>query len=136
MRKKLEILLKPRTRVCRWIKNQTLNVEIGVRDMNGRKVRSLKIRNGEALFSPGGGVIVKMPGSSEFWLAFGPMKVLEIRKPEKDGAVSIIRNHHLCTECGLLSGQAIASTPGLIAGRMDISFKCNDCGFEWEFRNT
>ena len=96
MKKGVQILLEPGTRVPVWIRNQTLNVRLGRKRLNGRTVRSLKISEGEASFFPGGGVDVKMPGSGEFWGAFQPMKVLEIRDL---GGNVIKRNQYLCTEC-------------------------------------
>ena len=92
MRNGIEVLFEPKTRVPLWVRNQTLNVQLGLGQLNGRRVRSLKIRKGEASFFPSGGVHVKMPGSGEFWVAFQPMKVLEIRDL-KGNLIKIGRAH-------------------------------------------
>src|SRR3989344_4209645 len=132
MKKGVQILLEPGTRVLDWIRNQTLNVELGRERLNGRTVRSLKIRKGEASFFPGGGVEVRMPGSAKFRVAFLPMKVLEIRDL---GGNLIKRNHYLCTECGTLPGKMESYEPStVVAGRVDAIFKCTQCGYRWELK--
>ena len=127
----VEILFESRTRVPLWVRNQTLNVQLGPGQFNGRRVRSLKIRNGEALFFPGGGVVVKMPGSDEFWDAFQPMRVLEIRDLKGN---LIKRNHYLCTECATLTGKMESYKSSDLAGLVDGSFKCTECGHQWELK--
>ncbi len=132
MKKGVQILLEPGTRVPVWIRNQTLNVRLGRKRLNGRTVRSLKISEGEASFFPGGGVDVKMPGSGEFWGAFQPMKVLEIRDL---GGNVIKRNQYLCTECATLTGKMESHEPStVVAGRVDAIFKCTRCGYQWELK--
>lgn len=78
MRSGIKLLLEPGTRVRDWIRYQTLNVEIGREQLNRRSVRFVKIRKREASFFPGGVVVVKMPGSAEFRVAFQPQKVLNL----------------------------------------------------------
>ena len=127
----VELLLEPGTRMPNWIKNQTLNVEIGSGNLNGRKVRSLKIRKGEALFFPGGGVDVKMPGSGEFRVAFQPMKVIEIRDLKGN---LIKRNYHLCAECATRTGEMESYRSSDAQSHVDASFKCTECGYKWELK--
>lgn len=130
MKNGIKLLLEPGARVPNWIRNQTLNIEVGRERLNERPIRFLKIRKGEASFFPGGGVMVKMPGSDEFWDAFQPMKVLEIRDLKDD---LIKRNHYLCTECATLTGKMENYEPStVIAGRMDANFKCTQCGHQWK----
>jgi len=127
----IEVLFEPRTRVPLWVRSQTLDVELGPRELKGRRVRSLKISEGEALFLPGGAVGVKMPGSDEFWVAFEPMKVLEIR--DLNGKL-IKRNHYLCTECATLTGKIESCKSSEVAGHDDANFKCTQCKLQWELR--
>jgi hypothetical protein len=130
MKKGIKLLLEPGTRVRDWIRYQTLNVRVRRERLKGRIIRSLEIRGGEASFFPGGGVEVKMPGSAEFRCAFQPMKVLEIH--DLRGKL-IKRNHHLCTECATLTGKMESHKPStVIAGRMDATFKCTQCGHQYE----
>lgn len=132
MRNGIELLLEPGTRVPNWVRNQTLNIEIGREHLNGRTIRSLKIRKGEASFFPGGGVVVKMPGSDEFWVAFQPMKVLEIHDLKGN---LIKRNHYLCTECATLTGKMMEDyKPSDVSGLVDANFKCTQCGHRWELK--
>jgi len=127
----VKLLLEPGTRVPNWVRNQTLNVEAGRERLNGRTIRSLKIRRGEASFFPGGGVVVKMPGSDEFWIAFQPMKVLEIRDLRSN---LVKRNHYLCTECVTLTGKMENYKPSDVSGHVDGNFKCTQCGYQWELK--
>lgn len=115
----IKLLLEPRTRIRNWIRNQTLNIEVGRERLNGRNIRFLKIRKGEASFVPGGYVIVKMPGSGEFWVAFMPWKVLEIRDLRGN---LIKRNHRLCIKCATLTGARLD----------DEVFECTQCGNQWK----
>ncbi|TAL49540.1 hypothetical protein EPN83_00120 [Patescibacteria group bacterium] len=131
MRIGIKLLVEPGTRVPKWVRNQTLNVEVGRESLNGRIVRSLKIRKGETSFFPGGGVVVKMPGSDEFWVAFQPMKVLEIRDLKGN---LIKRNHYLCTECATLTGKVENHKPSDVAGLVDADFKCTQCRHQWELK--
>lgn len=131
MRNGIKLLLEPGTRVRDWIRYQTLNVEIGRERFNGRSVRYIKIRKGEASFFPGGGVEVKMPGSAEFRVAFRPRKVLEIRDLKGN---LIKRNHYLCTECVTLTGKMGKYEPSTVAGRVDANLKCTQCGHQWELK--
>ena len=75
---------------------------------------------------------MKMPGSGEFWGAFQPMKVLEIRDL---GGNVIKRNQYLCTECATLTGKMESHEPStVVAGRVDAIFKCTRCGYQWELK--
>ena len=130
MRKGVKLLLESGTRVRKWIRYQTLNVEVHRGRLKGRTIRFLTIRGGEASFIPGGGVQVKMPGSAESRCAFLPMKVLEIR--DLRGKL-IKRNHHLCTECANLTGKVESYKEStIIAGLADMTFKCTLCGHQWK----
>jgi hypothetical protein len=131
MRIGIKLLVETGTRVPNWIRNQTLNVKVGRERLNGRTVRSLKIRKGEASFFPGGNVVVKMPGSDEFWGAFPPMKVLEIH--DLKGAL-IKRNHYLCTKCATLTGKMENHKPSDVNGLVDGLVKCTWCGYQWELK--
>ena len=131
MRNGVEVLFEPRTRVPLWVRNQTLNVKLGPGQLNGRRVRSLKIRKGEVSFFPSGGVEVKMPGSDEFRVAFQPMKVLEIRDLKGN---LLKRNHYLCTECATLTGKMDSHKPSDVSGLVDANFKCARCGHQWELK--
>jgi len=131
MKNGIKLLLEPGTRVRDWIRFQTLNVEIGRKQVNGRDIRFVKIHNGEASFIPGGNVDVKMPGSSEFRVAFQPREVLEIRDLKED---LIERNHYLCTECFTLTGKRENTQDydsSIIATGADNLFKCTQCGHQW-----
>lgn len=128
----VELLLEPRTRVPAWIRNQTLSVSVGSVSFQGRRIRSLKIRGGTVSFLPGGSVGVKMPGSHGVWVAFRPLKVLEIR--DLKGTL-IERNHDLCPKCGNLAGSMVSHTqPSTtkVAGLVDGTFECTQCGHRWE----
>ncbi len=127
----VKLFLQPGTRVPSWIRNQTLNIELGYERLNKRKVRFLKICNGEAFFFAGGGVMVKMPGSDKFWVAFSPMRVLEIRDLENN---LIERNHYLCTECVALTGEKKNYQQSNVSGLVDATFACTRCGHRWELK--
>jgi hypothetical protein len=131
MRNGIKLLLEPGTRVRDWVRFQTLNVEIGREQLNGRSVRFVKIRKGEASFFPGGGVEVKMPGSAEFRVAFQPRKVLEIRDLKGN---LIQRNRYFCTECATLTGKMESYEESIVAGRVDAKFRCGQCLHSWELR--
>lgn len=131
MKNGVQLLLEPGTRVRNWVRNQTLNVKVGREQLNRRTVRSLKIRSGVASFFPSGGVEVKMPGSGEFWVAFQPMRVLEIRNLKGN---LIKRNYYLCTECATLTGKMENHKPSDVAGCVDADFKCTHCGHQWELK--
>ena len=128
MGKGVQLFLEPGTRVPGWVRNQDLNVKIRRERLRGRTTRLLLIRKGEAQFCNGGGVVVKMPGSSKWWGVFVPMKVLEIRDLK---GVLIKRNYHLCTECSTLTGR-VESYKQVEGGLLYQTFKCTDCGYEWE----
>ena len=108
-----------------------LNIKIDHERFNGKRVRSLEIRNGEALFYPNGGVVVKMPGSDEFWTAFKPMRVLEIR--DLKGKL-LARNYYLCTKCACLTGEMKVHKHSETFGRIDAKFKCTKCNHQWELK--
>ena len=104
---------------------------LGSENFDGRVVRSLKIRNGEASFFPSGGVQVKMPGSDESWVAFRPMKVLEIRDLKGN---LIKRNHYLCTKCCILTGKRESERQSDACGLIDANLMCTNCGKRWELK--
>ncbi len=133
MKKAVEIILCPGTRIPGWIRNQTLNVEISRVDFIKRTARSLKIRGGEAIFFPGGRVVVKMPGSDEYCAAFGPKRVLEIRNLR---GKLIKRNYYLCAECGFLTGYVENYRPSDVAGLMDKDLICTTCGYRWKLKRV
>lgn len=124
----VKLFLEPGTRIRNWIRNQSLNIEVARESLFGKRiVRTLTIRRGEAGFFPGGGVDVKMPGSEEFWIAFPPRKVLEIRDLKNNSIIE--RNRYLCTECTTLTGETLTTGSGLelrVTG-----YKCTTCGYEW-----
>lgn len=124
------LTLEPGTRIPNWIRNQTLNVKIGNKRhaISGRRLRFLEIKKGEASFCPGGGAEVKMPGSGNFWVAFQPLRVLEIADFE-DGNMK--RNYFMCAKCGTLTGKIVSEKPSTVAGRSDVVVRCTGCGFDW-----
>ena len=130
----VEILLEPGTRVPGWIRSQCLNVvELTIKDLNGRRVRSLKIYGGFSNFFIGGVVDVMMPGSGNWCRAFAPMKALSIRDL-KTGVVQY--NYHCCPKCETLTGYKTgAHRPSAVAGREDVSFACTKCGRQWELKS-
>lgn len=120
----VKLFLEPGTRIRNWIRNQSLHIEVSNELLFGkRRVRTLTIRRGEAGFFPSGGVDVKMPGSDEFWVAFPPRKVLEIRDLKNNSVIE--RNFYLCIECGTLSGEA------KVVGGQVVGYKCNTCNSVW-----
>jgi hypothetical protein len=132
MKKGVEILLVAGTRIPLWITNQSLNVKIGRKTVNGRRVRSLKIKKGEASFMGGGAVDVKMPGSREFIVAFPPLKVLEIRDLKEN---LLERNNFLCKRCFTITGRVLESTPSKEKfGRADFDIICSECGNVWKLK--
>ena len=129
----VEILFELGTRVCDFIRRQDLNIKVSRQRFYNRQVRSLKIQGGEASFTPGGSVEVKMPGSSIFYVAFQPRKVLEIR--DLKGKV-LKRNHHLCPKCCRITGGMVDDKPNKkFHGRVDATFECTNCGNSWELQN-
>lgn len=128
MEKGIELLLSPRVRIPNWIRNQTLNVSVQTIMVNDHRVRSVRIKGADASFAPGIGVIVKMPCSDEWWVAFGDQKVLEIR--DLEGHI-IKRNYNLCTECMSLSGRMVHYTESNAYGRIDATYMCTHCLHTW-----
>ena len=118
---KLYLELGARIRV--WIRNQSLNVTLTREPLGRRNVRVLSIRGGDAGFLPGGRVGVKMPGSGEFWIAFPPMKVLEIRNLKTNSVIE--RNFYLCIVCGTLSGKSV------VVGGQVVGYECVTCNSVW-----
>ncbi len=128
----VKLVLEPGTRVPRWIRYQELNVETGRERLNGRAVRFLKIRKGQASFFVQGTVIVKMPGSKKMHGAFQPMRVLEIR--DLKGNYLIKRNHYLCTGCATLTGKKVSHKSSERSGFVDVIFECSQCEHRWELK--
>ncbi|MDP2671871.1 MAG: hypothetical protein Q8P13_05475 [bacterium] len=120
----VKLLLEPGTRIRNWIRVQDLNIEVCNEERNGRNLRVLVVREGEASFIPGGWVAIRMPGSSEFWTAFAPLKVLEIRN--LNGPIHE-RNWHMCIKCSTLTGKAL--TQPVNEGK----YGCTVCGYQWRF---
>lgn len=129
MKKGVEIPLATGTRIPLWISNQSLNVKVIGKTIMGRHVRSLQIKEGEARFGVVGVVEVKMPGSGEFWVAFQPLKVLEIRDLEGN---LIKRNYCLCEKCFTNTGKISKESPSEKYGRVDVVMQCTECGNTWE----
>lgn len=127
----VEIILEAGVRIPNWIRNQTRNVKIGRKKIHGKNVRILRVRGAEAGFIPGGAVDLRMPGSDEFWVPFGPLKVLQIRDL-KDNLIK--QNYLLCENCftntGKVKSSKISSNPSLV----DSIFQCTECGHEWELK--
>ena len=125
----VEILLISRTRVPIWIRNQTKNVCSGRTRVGPQLVRTIKIRRAGAIFQPGGTVAVKMPGSDEFWTAFLPERVLEIRNLQ---GKLLQRNYHYCERCVANTGKRQSSRQIAGSGFVDATFVCIQCGHTWE----
>src|SRR3954462_1402026 len=92
----VRILLTSGVRIPNWIRNQTKNISFKNEKIMGKTVRVLTIRGGGAMFIPGGEVSVQMPGSTLWWRAFYPMKVLMIQDLGKN---VLIANNYLCEKC-------------------------------------
>lgn len=133
MKKGIEILLTAGTRIPLWISNQTLNIKVTGKTTKGRRVRSLQIKGGEAFFGPAGVVDIKMPGSGEFWVAFHPLKVLEINDLEGN---LIKRNYCLCEKCFTNTGKIVEDSPSEKYGRRDVVTQCTECGNTWELKGV
>src|SRR3989344_9571332 len=132
MKKGVEILLVSGTRIPKWISNQTLNVKVARKVIQGKNVRSLQIKGGESGFGPGGMVDIKMPGSDEWWTAFDIPKVLEIIDLKGN---LIKRNWCLCEKCFTNTGKATKESPSKeVYGRIDFTFQCTECGNVWEIK--
>lgn len=130
-RRGVEILLRPRTRVPRWVINQTLNVSVRREKRGVGWIRVLRIKGaGEVGFIGGGGVGITMPGSDQFWVAFAPLEVLEIR--DLKGAL-VQRNHYLCEKCFTLTGAMKTHVPSKTFGLVDATFECSSCKHSWTF---
>lgn len=125
----VQLRLEPGTRIPIWIRNQSTNVEATRERVNGRTVRLLTIKGSGASFLPGGVVAVKMPGAGEFCVGFQSLKVLEILDLQGN---LIKRNHHLCTECFTNTGEMIDSRPAAHGSRVDATFQCVQCGYQYE----
>lgn len=133
MKSGVKLLLEPRVRIPNWIRNQTLNVKVEVtrRYLRKRSTRVLAICGGEALFIPGGSVVVRMPGSDEYWVAFNPMTVLKILDFESR---PIAQNYYLCTECATLTGKVENHRQSEMVGWADADFRCTRCSHQWKLR--
>jgi len=133
MKKGVLLYLEPGTRIRNWIRNQNLNVTVGRERVNGRLVRTLEIRGGNATFLPGGSVGIRMPGSDQLWVAFSSLKVLEIWDSRSGHLIKA--NHYLCPECYTLTGKVQSHKPSAaIAGREDAVFICHHCQHRWQKR--
>jgi hypothetical protein len=126
-RKGVKLLLAPGTKVPRWVTVQDLNVRTGWERLNGKRVRTVSIADGEAFFGPEGVVDVRVPGARSFLTAFAPLKVFEIR--DLEGGL-LRRNYFFCEKCVANSGK-IEGEPELIAGtcgKYDAKFLCSTPG--------
>lgn len=131
MKKGVEILLRYDTPVPVWISNQDLNVSGSMKTFGEEQVYSLRIKNGEAGFIPGGRVEVKMPGSRRFYVAFKELQVFEIR--DLEGKL-LKRNYFLCEKCFTNTGKMSKESPSETYGRTDVVMQCTECGNTWEHK--
>lgn len=128
MRGGVSILLEPGIRLPVWIRNQDLNVTQDWVQLGQRRVRRVRIRGADACFGSGGFGLVQMSGSSEYWEAFKPNSVLEIRTL---GGQRLLRNYYLCQHCGRLAGEIVKTEPNLVCSFVNALFKCKKCNREW-----
>lgn len=130
--KGVKIYLVSGTRIPKWIKMQDLNVSVEKKKMGRGWIRILTIKGGEADFLPGGIVGVTMPGCSDFWTAFAPLKVLKIT--DLKGKL-IVSNHHLCEKCFTNTGGMIGEPRKTeIWAKYDADFQCSVCKNKWTRR--
>jgi len=131
MKKGVEILLRYDTPIPAWISNQDLNVSGSMKTFGKEQVYSLRIKNGEAIFIPGGRAEVKMPGSQRFYVAFEELQVFEIRDPEGN---LLKRNYFLCEKCFKNTGKISKESPSETHGRTDVVMQCTECDNTWELK--
>lgn len=123
------------TRIPKFIRCQDKHTSTNSTTRKGKPIKVLKIkgRNIEALITPGGGVAIKMPSSSGFYVVFPGMKFLRIL--DLGGKVLGV-NYYLCEKCFELSGQVIDQLiiePGTLAGILTV-VRCRNCSTTWEIR--
>lgn len=79
----------------------------------------------EAIFVPRGGVMVRMPGRTQYSKAFGPLQVMEIRRSRV-----VEYNRELCPNCLQFTTEIVARyTPK--SGKEKTMFHCTSCRHKW-----
>ena len=132
----LLIELTKGTRIPKLIRCHDKHASTSNTTRNGKPIKVLKIKgkNAEALITPGGGVIIKMPSSNNFNTGFPGMRFLRILNLRG----KILRmNYYFCENCFELSGQTIDQQiikSGTAAGILTIVISCRNCGKTWEIR--
>ena len=126
----VELLLEPETEIPGWIWTKgTRRVELEIRKIHGRDIPVLRIQGGEASFADAHSFIVRFQGSRSFSVVFQTPQVLEIR--DFNGGV-LKQNHYLCEQCFANTGEVVSDRPSKIAGRVERTFRCAQCGHQWE----
>lgn len=111
-----------------------LGVSLETTEVKDRSLLVVRIDRGDAVFAPGGYVVLRVGRQRAYRVGFSPDSVLEIQT--LDGEL-IKRNHHMCVDCCANSGKMVSySQSPEIAGKIDATFQCEqNLEHQWELKH-